>query len=154
MRADAELAVGTLARGSQFGRTPWALLAISRWLAGEVEEADDLFAEVVEAGLELGGTDSVTVALGERAAIASEWERGSRQKSTRTGRWGSSAGHAMEEYPTSALAYAVAARVALHRGDAPARRSCWPGCSACGRGSPTGSRTTRYKPAWSSPGPT
>ena len=43
--------------------------------------------------------------------------RGSRPRSSPTRRSGSSAGHRMEEYPTSALAFAVAARVALHRGD-------------------------------------
>ena len=119
MRTDAELAVGTLARGSRFWAHALGLLAISRWLAGEVDEADDLFADVVEAGLELGGTDLVMVALGERAAIAvgmGAWVQAEEHTHRALGiirRYG------MEEYPTSALAYSVAARVALHRGDVP-----------------------------------
>ena len=119
MRTDAELAVATLARGSQFWPNARGLHAISLWLAGEVDQADDLFADVAEEGLELAATDAVTVALGERAAIAlgrGAWvqaeefaDRGLRI----IRRFG------MEEYPTSALVYAPAARVALHRGDVP-----------------------------------
>ena len=119
MGSDAELAVGTLARGSQFWAHALGLLAISRWLAGEVDEADDLFAEVVEAGLELGGTDLVMVALGERAAIAvgmGAWVHAEEHVDRALG---IIRRNAMEEYPTSALAYSVAARVALHGGDGP-----------------------------------
>ena len=119
MRTDAELAVGTISHKSQFWPHALGLLAISRWLAGEVDQADDLFAEVVEVGLELGGTDLVMVALGERAAIALRREA-----------WVEAEEHTdraleiirrsgMEEYPTAALAYCVAARVRLHRGDIP-----------------------------------
>ena len=119
MRTDAELAVGTISRRSPFWPHALGLLGIARWLAGEVDQADDLFAEVVEAGSELGGTDLVMVALGERAAIALEREA-----------WVEAEEHTdraleiirrsgMEEYPTAALAYCVAARVRLHRGDIP-----------------------------------
>ena len=119
MRTDAELAVGTLARTSLFWAHALGLLAIARLLAGEVDQADDLFAEVVEEGLELGGTDLVIVALGERAAIAlgrGAWVHAEEHVDRALGiirRYG------MEEYPTSALAYSVAARVALHREDVP-----------------------------------
>ena len=119
MRADAELAVATLARGSQFWPNALVLHAVSLWLAGEVDRADDLFADVAEEGLELAAADAVTVALGERAAIAlgrGAWvqaeefaDRGLRI----IRRFG------MEEYPTSALVYPAAARVALHLGDVP-----------------------------------
>ncbi len=54
MRADAELAARTLARGSPNRPHALLLLAISQLLAGEVDEADDLLAEVAEEGLELG----------------------------------------------------------------------------------------------------
>ena len=118
MRTDAELAVATLARGSPFRPNAMVLHAVSLWLAGEVNQADDLFADVAEEGLDLAATDAVTVALAERAAIAlgrGAWveadaftDRGLRI--IRRSR--------MEEYPTSALAYSVAARVAVHHGDA------------------------------------
>ena len=119
MGTDAELAVGTLARGSQFWAHALGLLAISRWLVGEVDEADDLCAEVVEAGLELGGTDLVMVALGERAAIAVGMGAWVQAEEHADRALGIIRRHGMEEYPTSALAYSVAARVALHRGDVP-----------------------------------
>ena len=86
-------------------------------LAGEVDQADDLLADATEEGLELGVTAAVTVALGERALIASErgaWVQAEEltDQALRVIRRSR-----MEEYPTSALAYAAAARVALHRGN-------------------------------------
>jgi LuxR family transcriptional regulator, maltose regulon positive regulatory protein len=117
MRTDAELAVRTLARGSVFRPVALLLLAISQWLAGEVDQADDLLADVVEEDLELRASEAVAVALGERAAVAigrGAWvqaeEFANRElRVIRRSRLG--------EYPTSAFAFAVAARVALHRGD-------------------------------------
>jgi LuxR family maltose regulon positive regulatory protein len=119
MRADAEFAVQMLARGSQFWPTALLLVAISRLLASEVDQADDLLADVAEAGLELGVPEPVGVALGERAAIAiarGAWVDAEELADravlvTRRAR--------IDEYPTSALAHAVAVRVALHRGEAP-----------------------------------
>ena len=57
MRADAELAIRTLARGSPFRPIAVLLLALSQWLAGEVDQADDLLADVAEEGLRLGGPE-------------------------------------------------------------------------------------------------
>ena len=118
MRADAELALRTLARGSQFWPTALLLLAISRSLVGEGDQADDLLADVAEDGLDLETPEPVVVSLGERALIASErgaWVEADEFVARalpiiRRAR--------MEEYPSSALAYAVAARVALHSGEA------------------------------------
>jgi LuxR family maltose regulon positive regulatory protein len=118
MRADAEYAVRTLARGS-FNRPNASLqLALSQWLAGEVDQADDLFADVAEEGLELGTLEAAALALGERAAIAigrGAWVQAEELveralQMIRRSR--------MEEYPTSAFVWALAARVALHRGGA------------------------------------
>jgi LuxR family transcriptional regulator, maltose regulon positive regulatory protein len=118
MRTDAEFAVRTLARGS-FNRPNAALqLALSQWLAGEVDQADDVFADVAEEGLAMGTLEAATLALGERAAIAigrGAWVQAEELvdqalQMLRRSR--------MEEYPTSAFVYAVAARVALHREDA------------------------------------
>ena len=117
MRADAELAVRTLAHGSAFWPHALGLLAISRWMAGEVDDADDLFADVVEAGLELANIDVVVMALSERAAVAlgrGAWVQAEEHASKALRIIGR---HGIEEYPTTALAFAVAARVALHRGD-------------------------------------
>ena len=119
MRADAELAVETLARGSQFWPHALLLLAISRWLAGEVDQADDLLTDVAEAALEVAETDVVVVALSERTAIAL-----GRGASVQAEELADRAlliirQYGMEQYPTAALAYSVAARIALHRGNVP-----------------------------------
>jgi LuxR family transcriptional regulator, maltose regulon positive regulatory protein len=113
MGADAELAVN-----SPFRPTALMLLGISRWLTDEVGQADDLLADAAEEGLDLGAPETVMVALGERIALAigrGSWvqveELANRAlqliERSRLG-----------EYPTSALVWALLARVALHRGDA------------------------------------
>jgi LuxR family transcriptional regulator, maltose regulon positive regulatory protein len=115
MRADAEYAVRTLARGS-FNRPNAALqLALAQWLAGEVDQADDLFADIAEEGLELGTLEAAALALGERAAIAigrGAWVQAEElvERALQIIRRSR-----MEEYPTSAFVWALAARVALHR---------------------------------------
>ncbi|HEY6692395.1 MAG TPA: hypothetical protein VI006_06060, partial [Solirubrobacteraceae bacterium] len=64
MRADAELTVATVPRGSQFRPSALIALALSHWLAGELDQADDLFADAAEEGLELGADASAAAALG------------------------------------------------------------------------------------------
>ena len=118
MRADAELALRTPARGSRFRSHAMVLLGVSHWLAGDVDQADDLFADAVEEGLELGAHEVTAVALGQRAAVA-----------IGDGRWDEAEHFAeralrvvhrarLDEYPTSAFPCALAARVALHRSEA------------------------------------
>ena len=115
MGADADLAVRTLHRGSPFWPVALLCVALSRVLAGELDAADDALADVIEAGTELEVHEPVAVALSQRAAIAigrGAWapaeELSDRALSIiRDAR--------LEEYPTSGYAYAVAARVALHR---------------------------------------
>ena len=117
MGADAGFAVRTLARMSPLRPSALWLYALSRWLAGEVDEADDLLADVAEEGLELEAEEVAALAHGERAAVAIErgaWVEAEEFASValrviRRSRMG--------EYPTSAFAYALAARVALHRGE-------------------------------------
>jgi LuxR family transcriptional regulator, maltose regulon positive regulatory protein len=115
MRKDAEFSVRTLARGS-FNRPNAALqLAFSQWLAGEVDQADDLFADVAEEGVELGAHEAAALALGERAAIAlgaGAWVQAEEtvERALRLIRRSR-----MEDYPTSAFVWALAARVALRR---------------------------------------
>ncbi len=118
MRADAQEAVETLARSSAWRPAALAVLAMSRWILGDTQDADDLFERIAQEGLDLGVPNAVTVALAERGAIAIE-----------RGDWGEAEELAhrallmlrsfrMEEIPLNALAYTIAARTALHRGDA------------------------------------
>ena len=115
---NAEFAVENLARSSPWRAAAMVVLALSRWVFADSEEADDLFAQVAEESLDLGVPSATTLSLAERGAIAIERNE-----------WGEAEGFAhhallilgnfrMEETPLNTLVYAVAARVALHRGDA------------------------------------
>ena len=103
--------------GASSGRRRLLLVALSQLLAGELDQADDLFADVAEEGLELGAPEPVVVALGERAALAigrGAWVEAEElvERAARVIRRAR-----MEAYPTSAFVYGIAARVALHRGE-------------------------------------
>ena len=118
MRTDAQLAAQEMAGGSPFRPSAQLLLAISHRLAGETDQADDVLADVADEGLGLGASDAVALALGQRAAMAigrEAWVQAEELADrallvTRRSR--------LDEYPTSAFVYALAARVALHRGAA------------------------------------
>jgi len=118
MRTDAELAVQTLSRGSPNWPNALLLLALSQWLAGDFDQADDLFADVAEEG-RLEAPESVAVALGERAAIAIGREAWVQAEEFVDRALQIIRRSRMEEYPTSAFVSALAARVALHRGETP-----------------------------------
>jgi LuxR family maltose regulon positive regulatory protein len=118
MRADAELALELLPPGSRGRSHGLLLLGVSRLLSGETDQADDLFADSVEAGLALETIEEVVTSLGERAGIAAgrgAWVQAEEHGHDALARIRRSR---MENYPTSALTYAVGARVALHRGEA------------------------------------
>ena len=117
MRADAELALRTLARGSAFRPSAALLLAISQWLAGETDGADDVLTDAAEEGLRLGAVGAAVVALGERAAIAIGREAWVQAEELAERALGVIRHARIEEYPSSAFVYAVAARVALHLGE-------------------------------------
>ena len=118
MCANADYALRTLAPSSPLRPHALALVAVSQWLAGEVDRADDLLADAVEEALELRAYEVAAVALGERAAVAigrGRWveaEELAERALSVVRRW------RMDEYPTSAFVCAVAARVALHRAEA------------------------------------
>ena len=117
MRADAEFAVRTLARGSPLRPSAVLFLAVSRLLAGEIDQADDLFADVAEEGVERGAPEAAAVALGQRAAVAigrGKWVEA--EEFAERALWVARRSR-LDEYPTSALHCALAARVALHRGE-------------------------------------
>ena len=118
MHTDAELAVRTLAPASHFWPVALLLVAVSRLLVGELDAADDLLADVVEAGVELEVHEPVAVALSERAAIAIERGAWVRAKELADRALLVIRRARLEVYPTSGFVYAVAARVALHRGEA------------------------------------
>jgi len=116
MRADAEIALTLVPAGSLLRASAQLLLGISHLLAGDPDPADRLLAAATEAG-EDAGADTATVALAERSILAlarEDWSQAEilaeRARSIARRAW-------LEEYVTSVLLYAAAARVAIHRGD-------------------------------------
>jgi LuxR family transcriptional regulator, maltose regulon positive regulatory protein len=116
MRADAEAALALVPPGSLWRATAHLLLGISHLLTGDPEVADRILAEAAAVG-EDAGADAATVALAERAILATargDWRQAEllaeRARSIARSAW-------LEEYVTSVLLYAVGARMAIQRGD-------------------------------------
>ena len=115
MRADAELAAESFPRGSAWWATATLMLGLSL-LVGESEDvADQAFADVADASLDIGAWGAASLALAERATLAAGREDWA-QAETLAERADSTVRRSrMEEYPPNALVYAVSARVAIHR---------------------------------------
>src|SRR4051794_16715756 len=63
LQADAALAVQTLAPDSVWHPVAMVLLGLATFLSGSIDEADDIFADVVDEAGDLGAPDMVAVAL-------------------------------------------------------------------------------------------
>ena len=114
MMADTRFAMAQEPAWSPWRDTALVLAAHAQLLGGHEDEAAALFAETITVG---GDTDNVVDAAAELALLAVDH-----------GRWGEAAGlverafevideHRLQDYVVSVLAFAVAARLALHRGD-------------------------------------
>lgn len=117
MMADASEAIAQEPPWSRWRDTALALRAHACLLAGEEDEAKALFAEGVAVGTNIGNTDTVVDGEAELALLAMDH-----------GRWGEATGyvahalevvdqHRLHDYAVSVLAFAVGARLAVHRGD-------------------------------------
>jgi LuxR family transcriptional regulator, maltose regulon positive regulatory protein len=116
MQADAELALALAPAGSAWQASAQLLLGLSHLLAGEPGQADRCLADAAEVG-EDAGVDSAMLALAERAILAmgrGDWPQAEvlaeRARAGAHPSW-------LEQYPSGALLHAVAARLAIHRGD-------------------------------------
>ncbi len=92
------------------------LSGVASLLAADGEVADNEFAKAADAGKHLGAAESVVVALAERSVLAlarGDWEAA---ESLVDEARSFMEAHRFDDYPTSALVYVAAARVALHRG--------------------------------------
>ena len=116
MRADAEEAHRTLAHTSPYRCDALLMVAVARWLAGDIDQADKLLADVAENGVELSAPEAAGSALAQRAAIAIKRDAWVAAEELIEHSLRVIAGARMEAYPSSAFAYAIAARVALHQG--------------------------------------
>jgi LuxR family maltose regulon positive regulatory protein len=118
MRAAAEGAAALLPAGSLWRGPAQLLLAISLLVGGDRELADRALAQAVEVAQDTGAKVATTVALAERAMLAidrQDWPEA--EILAERARQLVAAAH-LEHCTTSVLVYAVAARVAIHRGDA------------------------------------
>jgi LuxR family maltose regulon positive regulatory protein len=117
MMTDASVAMAQEPPWSPWRDTTLLLAGHAHLLVGEDDEAAALFAETITVGASLGGTDNLVDAAAELALLAMD-----------RGRWGEAAGHVAEalegiekhrlhDYAVSVLAFALAARLAMHRGD-------------------------------------
>jgi LuxR family transcriptional regulator, maltose regulon positive regulatory protein len=117
MMEDALFGVEHEASWSPWRDTALALLAEAHVLAGDVDAAAVAFAESSTLGATLGNTD--TIALGEAELAVLDMDRGE---------WVGAAQHLdlafatidehrMQDYSLALLAFAAAARLAMHRGD-------------------------------------
>jgi LuxR family transcriptional regulator, maltose regulon positive regulatory protein len=123
MRADAELAAKSMAPGSFWRASSLLFLGVAHLMAGDQGQADVLFADHVAEGRSAGAMVGVCYALAERSLLAiarDEWDLGEQHLSEAQ----AVAREAnVEDYPTIAIMYAVAARMALHRADRPRARA-------------------------------
>jgi LuxR family transcriptional regulator, maltose regulon positive regulatory protein len=121
MRADARRARGRMGPGDTRGPA-LHLEGVSYLLVGDLDRADGLLVQAVEAATQDRELNAASYALALRGVIAiqrQDWQLAealAEQALTVVRE-----GH-LDDYVSSPLVYAVAARVALHRGDAPAAR--------------------------------
>jgi LuxR family maltose regulon positive regulatory protein len=122
MRADAKAALAGLSPGSPWRATALLLEGIAYLLAGEADCADLILARAVEIAIDAGATPAAAAGLAERAIVAmdrDEWdEAGALAEQALSSM---RAGH-LDDYAMSPIVYAVAARVALYRGEASVAR--------------------------------
>lgn len=119
MRADAQFARERLDPGDSARGPALHLEGASYLLAGEIDRADPILAQAVEVAVHDREMNAASYALAQRSVVAlerQEWHRAETlaEQALRIVR----DGH-LDEYVSSALVYAVAARTALHRGDMP-----------------------------------
>jgi LuxR family transcriptional regulator, maltose regulon positive regulatory protein len=122
MRADAQRALGLLPPTSPWRPRAALLAGVAHLLTGRLGAADRRLAEVVDDTNVDRVRATATTALGERAVIAiarGDW-RGAEGHIERSQALISEAG--LGDAPTSALTHAVAARLAIRRGDVGAAR--------------------------------
>jgi LuxR family maltose regulon positive regulatory protein len=114
---DAGSAVAQEPPWSPWRDTALLLSAHAHLLADDVDRAAALFTEAVSLGMELGNTDTVVDGEAELALLAMEQGRWQEAGDRVEHALATIDEHRMHDYAVSLTAFAVAARVALQRGD-------------------------------------
>lgn len=117
MLLDAELAVAQEPAWSPWRDTAVLLLAEANLLNGDADRAAELFLESAAAGRALGNTDTIVDCESQLARQAMNQGRWAEASERVESAMSLIREHRMQDYATSVLAFAVAARLAVHNGD-------------------------------------
>ncbi len=118
-RRDAELAEKLLPLDSLMRAPALLVLGMAHLGAGAPEQADDILADTVEVAEDAGATVAAVDALAERAILAMRREDWHEAEILVEQARGVIREARLDDYVTTILLYAAAARVAIHRGDVP-----------------------------------
>ena len=117
MMADATLAVEQEPPWSPWRDTALYLLGAAHRLSGDLDAALPLFAESSAAGVEIGHTDTIALSESELALAAMDRNQWTDAAESVARALAVVEQHRIHDYATSVLAFAAAARLALHDGD-------------------------------------
>jgi LuxR family maltose regulon positive regulatory protein len=116
LQADARAALAGLSPTSPWRATALALEGIAALLNGQDEQADEVLTDAVEVGMDAGAMPATATVLAERCLLAMRRDDWPAAQALADQAVGIVADRHLEGYIMSALAHAVAARTALHRG--------------------------------------
>jgi len=116
---DAEAAVGATPRGTTWWPMASFALGLARLLDEDLDSAAQHFADATDSAAAVGASTTHSAALAERALLRMEDDWVEAEVLTNEAMGVMRRSH-MEEYPTNAVVYAAAARLAIHRGEAAA----------------------------------
>jgi LuxR family maltose regulon positive regulatory protein len=117
MRTDAHLALGELSALSPYRPAMLHALGAADFLEGDLERADSWFTQAVGESTAVGLAPFIPVVLAERGIVAIERGDWSEADALEAHALAVMKGGDFDDYWTSALVYAWAARTAAHRGD-------------------------------------
>ncbi len=117
MSLDARRTLELTPEASPFRSNALLLSGVANLLAGDDGAADADFADAAEVGSRLGVAEAVPAALAERSILAIARGDWASAETLAAQARSEVRARRLDDYPSSALAYAVSARVALHRGD-------------------------------------
>jgi LuxR family maltose regulon positive regulatory protein len=127
--ADGPAAMGTEAATAarRLSGSPWysaalLLMGVAAVLQDRFEDADTLLARSAEVGAQLDAAPAACIALAQQAALAVDRQDWDDADALVARALALIADHQLDGYSTSALAYAVGCRTAMHRGDIEAAR--------------------------------
>jgi LuxR family maltose regulon positive regulatory protein len=117
MRRDARIAFGGLSPASPYRATMLYTEGVSHLLEGDPDRADPLLARAVEVASGAGPSPLVALILAEQCGVAAERDRWAEVTALAGRAVTIVADGRLDDYWTSALVYAWAARAALHEGN-------------------------------------